>query len=151
MGRPFRLWATACVCAIVAVPAFAQQQVAAGHVKVASGEAVIIRAGDTVPVTTGIAVYQADLLRTGKDGRVGLLVRDDTQVSIGPQREVRLDSFMYEPAEGQLSLALNFIRGIAVYVSGRIAKLAPDAVRLETPASIIGVRGTTLALQVASE
>jgi len=151
MGRPFRLWATTCVCVIVAAPAFGQQQVAAGHVKVASGEAVIIRAGETVPVKTGIAVYQADLLRTGKDGRVGLIFRDDTQVSIGPQSEVRLDSFMYEPAEGQLSLALNFIRGIAVYVSGRIAKLAPDAVRLETPASIIGVRGTTLALQVAAK
>jgi hypothetical protein len=37
---------------------------------------------------------------------------------------------------------------VAVYVSGRIAKLAPDAVRLETPAAIVGVRGTTLALRV---
>ncbi len=151
MGRQFRLWVTACVCVIVAAPASGQQQVAAGHVKVASGEAVIMRAGDTVPVKTGIAVYQADVLRTGKDGRVGIIFRDDTQVSIGPQSEVRLDSFRYAPAEGQLSLALNFIRGVAVYVSGRIARLAPDAVRLETPASIIGVRGTTLALRVAPE
>ena len=38
---------------------------------------------------------------------------------------------------------LKVVRGVAAYVSGRIAKLAPDAIRLETPAAIVGVRGTT--------
>jgi hypothetical protein len=48
-------------------------------------------------------------------------------------------------------LVLRFIRGAATYVSGRIAKLAPDSIRLETPAAIIGVRGTTLAISVLPE
>jgi hypothetical protein len=43
---------------------------------------------------------------------------------------------------------LKVVRGIAAYVSGRIAKLAPDSVRLETPASIVGVRGTTVVIRV---
>jgi hypothetical protein len=38
---------------------------------------------------------------------------------------------------------------VAAYVSGRIAKLAPDAVRLETPAAIVGVRGTTVVLRAS--
>jgi hypothetical protein len=42
---------------------------------------------------------------------------------------------------------LKFVRGIAAYVSGRIATLSPDAVRLETPAAIVGVRGTTVAIR----
>jgi len=33
-------------------------------------------------------------------------------------------------------------------VSGRIAQLAPDAIRIETPSAILGVRGTTLAIRV---
>jgi hypothetical protein len=45
---------------------------------------------------------------------------------------------------------LNFVKGVAAYVSGRMAKLAPDAVRLETPAAIVGVRGTTVAIKVGS-
>ena len=69
-------------------------------------------------------------------------------MSLGPGSEVRLDSFLYTPSEGRLSLVLNFVRGIAVYVSGKIAKLAPDAIRLETPGAIVGVRGTTVAVQV---
>ena len=62
-----------------------------------------------------------------------------------------VDSFRYAPAEGSLALALSFVQGVAVYVSGNIAKLAPDAVRLETPAAIVGVRGTTVAISVGAE
>ena len=144
-----RHWIGACALALVATPAFAQQSIPAGHVKVASGSAFIVRGGTTLPVKTGEAVFEADSLKTGTDGRVGITLRDDTRVSIGPSSEVHLSSFVYAPSDGQLGLALKFVRGVAAYVSGRIAKLAPDAVRLETPASILGVRGTMLAVRVS--
>lgn len=151
MVRILRLWVIACACAAAATPVLAQQPSPAGRIKVVSGEAVIVRGGNTVPAQNGVAVYASDSLRTGKDGRVGLTLSDDTQVSIGPASEVRLDAFVYEPGQGQLSLVLKFIRGTAAYVSGQIAKLAPDAVRLETPQAIVGVRGTTLAVKVTPD
>jgi len=151
MGRILRLWVVACACITAAAPAFAQQPSPAGRIKVVSGDAVIVRGGSTVPAQNGVAVYQSDSLRTGKDGRVGITLSDDTQVSIGPGSEVKLDSFVYDPGAGQLALVLKFIRGTAAYVSGQIAKLAPDAVRLETPAAIVGVRGTTLGIEVTSD
>jgi hypothetical protein len=61
---------------------------------------------------------------------------------------VRLEKFLYAPADGSLALAIKFVKGVAAYVSGRIAKLAPDAIRLETPGAIVGVRGTSLAIRV---
>ena len=151
MGRNLRLWVLACACLMAATPALAQQPAPAGRIKVVSGDAVIVRGGNTLPAQNGLAVYPSDSLRTGKDGRVGVTLSDDTQVSIGPASEVRLDSFVYDPGQGQLGLVLKFIRGTAAYVSGQIAKLAPDAVRLETPAAIVGVRGTTLAVEVTSD
>jgi len=151
MGRILRLWVVACACITAAAPAFAQQPTPAGRIKVVSGDAVIVRGASTVPAQNGVAVYQSDSLRTGKDGRVGITLSDDTQVSIGPGSEVKLDSFVYDPGAGQLALVLKFIRGTAAYVSGQIAKLAPDAVRLETPAAIVGVRGTTLGIEVTSD
>ena len=151
MGRIIRLGVFACACIAAATPAFAQQPAPAGRIKVVSGEAVIVRGSSTIPAQNGVAVYPSDGLRTGKDGRVGVTLSDDTQVSIGPASEVRLDAFVYDPGQGQLSLVLKFIRGTAAYVSGQIAKLAPDAVRLETPAAIVGVRGTTLAVQVTAD
>ena len=151
MGRIIRRCVIACVCTIAAAPAFAQQPSPAGRIKVVSGEAVVVRDGATIPAHSGGTLYASDSLRTGNDGRVGVTLADDTQVSIGPRSEVRLDSFVYEPTQGQLGLVFQFIRGTAAYVSGRIAKLAPDAVRLETPAAIVGVRGTTVAVQVTPD
>ena len=97
----------------------------------------------------GQPVFESDRVRTGSDGRLGITLKDDTRFSLGPGSEVELSRFAYVPAQGRVALALNVIRGMAAYVSGRIAKLSPDAVKLETPGAIVGVRGTTLALSVS--
>lgn len=135
----------------LAAPAVAEQAALAGRVKTVSGDAFIVHAGETIPATIGREVFESDHVRTGSNGRVGLTLQDDTRVAIGPKSEVAVDSFRFAPAEGSLGLALKFVQGVAVYVSGKIAKLAPDAVRLETPAAIVGVRGTTVAVNVGAE
>ena len=132
-------------------PVLAQAPVAAGRVKIASGNAFIIRQNAEIPATVGLAIFESDSLRTGGDGRIGVTMKDDTRVSIGPRSEVRLDRFAYAPADGRLGFAMRVVRGVAAYVSGRIAKLAPDAVRLETPAAIVGVRGTSVAISASAE
>lgn len=131
-----------------AVPVQAQQPATAGKIKVASGTVFIVRANSTIPAKVGEAVFESDSLRTGSDGKIGVTMNDDTRVSLGPSSEVRLERFVYAPAEGRLGFVLRVARGVAAYVSGQIAKLAPDAVRLETPSAIIGVRGTSLAVKV---
>jgi hypothetical protein len=140
---------------LAAAPVFAagfqQEPTAAGRIKIASGSVFIVRAGATIPAQAGQAVFEADTLRTGADGRLGLTLKDDTRLSLGPSSEIRLDRFAYAPAEGQLGFVLRVVRGVAAYVSGRIAKLSPDSVHLETPAAIVGVRGTTLAQRVVPE
>jgi len=143
------------VVATAATPAFAgrvqQEPTAAGRIKIASGSVFIVRAGATIPAQAGQVVFEADTLRTGADGRLGLTLKDDTRLSLGPSSEIRLDRFAYAPAEGRLGFVLNVVRGVAAYVSGRIAKLAPDSVRLETPAAIVGVRGTTMVIRASQE
>ena len=130
-------------------PAHAQSPGAAGLVKVTSGSAVVVRDGVERPAQIGLPVFASDHLKTGADGRLGLTLKDDTRVSLGPNSELRLDHFEFAPADGRYGLVLKFVRGVAAYVSGRIAKLSPDSVRLETPAAIVGVRGTTLGIRVA--
>jgi hypothetical protein len=131
-------------------PAAAQQPVPAGHIKTVSGGAFLVRAGSTTAVKAGDSIFATDVLRTAADGAVGVTLRDDTRVSLGPSSEVKIERYVYEPGEGGLGMVLKFMRGVAVYVSGRIAKLSPDAVRLETPSGIVGVRGTTVAIRVES-
>jgi hypothetical protein len=129
-------------------PVMAQQPSPAGHVKTVAGSAVIVRLNSTIPAVPGAPVFATDALRTGADGSVGVTMQDDTRVSIGPGSEVRLERYVYAPGEDRFGMVLNFVRGVAAYVSGRMAKLAPDSIRLETPAAIVGVRGTTIAIRV---
>ena len=131
-------------------PAAAQQPTPAGRIKIVVGTAFVVHERREMPATVGTIVYETDSLITGPDGRVGVTLRDETRISLGPRSEVLLDRFLYSPADGQLAFVLSVVRGLATYVSGRIAKLSPDAVRLETPAAIVGVRGTRIAFRVGS-
>ena len=144
-----RWWVAALVivCALAA-PAAAQDRPVAGRIKVSTGSAFILRDGVQIPAQVGQVVFEADGLRTGGDGKIGVTLSDDTRLSLGPDSELKLERFMFTPADSRFGLVLKFVRGAATYVSGRIAKLAPDSIRLETPAAIIGVRGTTLAIRV---
>ena len=126
------------IVVLTTTPVYAQQAAAAGHIKVVTGSAFIVRQNTTLPAKPGDAVYAIDTLM------------DDTRLSLGPSSEVRLERYVFAPAEGGLGMVLNFVRGVTAYVSGRMAKLAPDAIRLETPAAIVGVRGTTVAIKVGA-
>ena len=131
-----------------AAPARAQEHAPAGRIKVVTGSAFIVRGATTIPAHPGQEVFEADGLRTGADGTIGVTLKDDTRLSLGPGSEVKLERFLFAPGSGGLGMVLKFMRGVAAYVSGRMAKLAPDSIRLETPAAIVGVRGTSLAIRV---
>lgn len=138
------------VCTMAA-PAVAQERPVAGRIKVSTGAAFVVRDGAQIPAELGQNLFETDGLRTGVDGKIGVTLNDDTRLSLGPNSELKLERFTYAPADSSFGLALKFIRGAATYVSGRIAKFAPDSIRLETPAAIVGVRGTTLAISVLPE
>jgi hypothetical protein len=144
---------TACALWLVVstTPALAEPPVPAGRIKVAAGEVFVVRAGVSAAAQVGQEVFESDHVRTGANGEAGITLKDDTRVSVGPMSEVDLDEFLYSPSEGRLGLVIKFLQGVAVYVSGRIAQLSPDAVRLETPAAIVGVRGTTVAISVGAQ
>ncbi len=141
------------LCALVVLlagpSAAAARQAASpiGRLKVVTGTAVIVRGGATLPAVAGSEVFESDVLRTGPDGRLSAMLKDESRVSLGANSELALARFAYAPSEGQLALGLRLARGVLSYVSGVIAKLAPEAVRLQTPTSIIGVRGTHLLIR----
>lgn len=127
--------------------ASAQDGRPAGHVKVLSGAASAERTGQARSLKLGDPIFEADLLRTGPDGRIGITLKDGTRLSLGPNTDVALATFAYAPAEQRFGLVLRLARGILEYVSGRLGKLAPESIRIETPSSIVGVRGTHLLIE----
>lgn len=130
--------------------AFAQPATAAGRVKVSSGTVAIVRNGQALPAPLGAEVFEGDVLRSGSDGRLAVMLRDETRVSIGPDSEVALAAFAFSPSESRLGVTIRLARGVISYVSGLVAKLAPASVTIQTPTSIIGVRGTHALVRVGT-
>lgn len=121
---------------------------AIGTIKSLNNGAFIVRGGETIPAEVGQAIQAGDTIQTGAEGSIGLIFKDDTIVSLGPDSEFIIEDFLFEPVEGELSFVAEVIQGTVALISGQIAKLSPEAVQLEIPAATIGVRGTQLLISV---
>ncbi len=127
------------------------EETPAGYLKTLKGDAQIVRQGETLPAHIGDKIFKNDIIRTGPNSSVGMTFKDDTLLSLGSNSRISIEDFAFSPAEGRLSFAARVLRGTVVYLSGIIAKLAPDAARLETPYASIGFRGTRVAVEVEGE
>jgi hypothetical protein len=119
-----------------------------GVVRTASGDATVTRGGKTVPAAWGLKLMVGDTLGTGRDGSLGVILHDDSSLSIGPGSRLVLRKFLFSPSEGEFALVARITRGTMAYLSGLIGTLAPEKARFETPTATIGIRGTRFAVKV---
>ena len=139
MRLPAHLFLSAALLLAMAGPALADGFI--GTVRTFEGEARVVRDGVAYPAETGFHILANDVLETG-DGALGVIFRDDTAITLGPHTEIIVDSFVFDPAGDNIEFATEMIRGSAMFVTGQIAKINPEAFRLETPKATIGIRGT---------
>lgn len=139
----------AVVLPLWAPPAMAQQEQVA-LVKVVDGEAYALRAEQRADLGVGEAIFVKDIVETA-EGSIGLTFKDGSRISIGPNSRVQFTQFEFAPAEGKLAFLIEFFRGTLQYISGVIAKLSPDAVKVKTPVATVAVRGTRFLAQVEGD
>ena len=114
----------------------------AGQIKVSQGSAQIERAGRRLPANVGQIVQQGDVVITGADGSVGITFRDNSLVSVGPDSVLAIDRFVFDSTTHQGAFDSSLKQGTLAVVSGKLAKQSPEAMKVKTPAAILGVRGT---------
>jgi len=114
----------------------------AGIVKTAKGSVTIQRGSDKVAASPGAKVEAADRIVTGADGSVGIILRDNTLLSAGPNSTLVLERFAFDSTTHEGVIDASVKRGTLSVVSGKIAKQSPGAVQFRTPNAILGVRGT---------
>lgn len=117
-----------------------------GQIKIAKGQVTVERQGSAAPAQVGTLLQEADVVRTGPDGSVGITMGDDSLLSAGPNTVLALDRYAFDPTtqRGRFDASLN--KGTLAVTSGRIAKQSPDAMSVRTPAAVLGVRGTEFAV-----
>ena len=138
-------WIFAVVTILFASVASANE---AGQIKVAKGSAFVQRDGQKFAATAGMKVRSADVLVTGADGSIGVTFLDNSLISTGPNSVFAIDSYAFDSTTHAGKFDGSLKKGTLAAVSGKMVKQAPESMRIRTPASIMGVRGTEFVVQV---
>lgn len=129
----------------VAGSAWAQD---AGLVKTAKGTVHVERDGKRLPANVGMPIRQSDALVTGADGSVGITFSDNSLLSTGPNSVLVVDRYSFDSTTHAGRFDAFLKKGTLAVVSGKMVKQSPDAMKVRTPAAIMGVRGTEFVVQV---
>jgi trimeric autotransporter adhesin len=86
---------------------------------------------------------------TGVEGQTQVLFVDESAMSIGPNADMVIDQFVYDPNTGTGKLAASLTRGVFRFVGGKLSK-QDNAVTMQTPAATIGIRGGVILVNLAA-
>ncbi len=139
--------AAACALALASwsAPAWAQDPPKAiGQVKTASGAASVDHGhGEGAqPLHPGDPLFQSDTVSTGGDGALGMIFIDNSMMSLGANGTLALDRFSFDAVTHKGAFESSLKRGTLAVKSGQIVAQTPEAMKIKTPAAILGVRGT---------
>ena len=125
------------VCGAFA-PADAQERI---------GRAAVIRndvsqiAPRVIKISTGDEIFRDETVRTAADSDAKFVLRDDTNLSLGPGSTLKLDRAVFSGETSAGDIAVKLTSGAFRFVTGHSTK---ESYKIVTPLATIGVRGTTL-------
>lgn len=114
----------------------------AGVVKTTRGAASAERGGARIPLAPGTQVNQGDRITTSTTGYVGITMRDDTLITLGPGSVLTLDAYGFDPKTHDGRFLASLTRGVLSVVTGLIARHAPGSFVVKARVATMGVRGT---------
>jgi hypothetical protein len=140
---------TAITAAALHLPAAAQSQVV-GNASSVVGEVRMTNAQNTQPrpITLRQRLAWGDLIQTGSQSQMQILLLDRSTFAVGPRSRVRIDRYVYDPAEGR-SAAVTLLRGALRFFSGRQG--GSNSADVDTPSGRIGIRGTAIDMLVGED
>ena len=138
-------WTIAVAAALFALAAYAND---IGQIKTVRGAVHVERDGQRLAATPGMNVRQSDTLVTGADGTVGVTFLDNSRLSAGPGSVLEIERYSFNSTThaGQFDASLK--KGSLAVVSGKMVKQTPGSMRVRTPSSVMGVRGTEFVVRV---
>jgi hypothetical protein len=120
-----------------------------GSTAATRGEVIMVtRDGRTNSVASGSSISAGAHIMTGPTGRLQVLLLDETVFTLGPNSDMVLDEFVYDPKTSVGKVSANIARGTFRFVTGKIARRDPDNMKVKVAYGTIGVRGTDLEVSV---
>jgi len=128
------------VAAAFLLPAFASL---AAQVDGLQMPAWVERAGERLPVRAGMELVEADVVETGKGGRLIIQLADGSFVKLGEEARLALLSLSEEEGpQGALTGLLNVMKGAFRYTAGTLGRMLRRDIQVNIASTTLGIRGT---------
>ena len=95
----------------------------------------------------GKSIFFNERIATTTSGLVQVLLVDGSTFTVGPDSDLVIDKFVYDPNKGTGQIAASFSKGVMRFVGGKISK-SDNAVTINTPAGAMAVRGCIILAHV---
>jgi hypothetical protein len=95
--------------------------------------------GGSRTIVIGQSIAHRERIQTTSAGSVQLLFLDKTSMTIGPNSDLAIDEYVYDPASNTGKLAATLSKGVMRFVGGQISH-AGNA-QVTTPNAVVGIRG----------
>lgn len=117
-----------------------------GNVSELNGVARIVR-DEPLEASLEANIKSYDTLETS-NGRMGITFLDDTQIRLTEHSQVLVDEFVFDPNPDKSKMALNFAKGTARFVTGKLGLVPKKNIKIRTNSATIGIRGTDFTITV---
>ncbi len=146
MNTPIRLFSKLLLILLLSFQ-FTFAMANSGIAQVVEGTAAI----NYIELNQGDTIKAGDIIKTGANSSVQIIMEDKTALTIGQNTSFEISKYNYnkeKPAESKSHFKL--LEGAFRYVSGLIAKNAPENVQTTVGTATIGIRGTTYKISISS-
>jgi len=93
-------------------------------------------------------VFAGETVKTPGSGSTMIKFQDQTQIQVGHDSTIVLDSFVYDPQTATSTGSIAFSKGVFRFISGTAGD---KAVGLSTPTTTIAIRGTRILIRVGDD
>jgi hypothetical protein len=125
--------------AVVALTAPAAEAQQVGTAAAVNPAAQARGSGGARTIVIGQSIAHRERIQTTSAGSVQLLFMDKTSMTIGPNSDLAIDEYVYDPATNTGKLAATLTKGLMRFVGGQISH-AGNA-QVTTPNAVVGIRG----------
>ncbi|WP_412777077.1 hypothetical protein [Thalassospira lucentensis] len=143
--KTFAVGSTLALCMSLTAPAKADLNAEMAGVSAAvTGEVILAKSAGEIGtlVESGMPVYLGDRIITSPNAGMQILLLDETVFTIGPNSDIAIDEFVYDPVTGDGRIVADMARGVMRFVTGKIPLNNPASMDINLPVGSIGIRGT---------
>ncbi len=93
-------------------------------------------------VKSGEPIFLGNAIKSAADSGMQIMLLDQTTFTIGPNSEITIDQFVFDPSNNSGKVAASVAKGVFRFVTGKVAQQSPSDMTIRLPTGNIGIRGT---------